>query len=553
MRPLGGDVLIEGKAPGTQAQSRFFAMPVARASHVYLGVAWAVFLGLVAFFMRDLGSTVVDDAYVALTYARNLAEGEGLVWADGERVEGYTDFLWVLIGAGAFKLNIDPILAYRMTGIAAGIGLIGAVWAWNQRYSIAPPRAQVAPLMLAAMGPIAYWAIAGLETTTYAALAFAATFAGVTGGRYTIVAGVLFFLAALAHPDVVILILPVAGYAALKGHANGQWRDFLQLLLVFGVPFALYWLARWVYFGYPFPNTFYAKSTFSWQHLEDGLLYIRAFAPIASVFAVYVIARGMTKGLQVKPEATVLAGQLGLWLLYVVFVGGDFMEMYRFLIPVLPAFTLLLQDSAWMVASQARFRRTAFALSGALIVLTSLMWFGTWTNWSGRLNYDGFRVHVSEQWRNMGLWLRTHSAPTDVVAVSAAGAIPYFSERSSIDMLGINDIHIAHDGAISETSPPGHKRHDAAYVLDREPDFIVLNNIEEQGQVLPVEGPSLTANGIRLSELPSNVALFKDERFWRRYTRVTLSGLDSHHVVVVRNDRLPRLISSGAVRPVAVD
>jgi arabinofuranosyltransferase len=37
-----------------------------------------------------------DDAMISMRYAHNLADGIGLVWNPGERVEGYTNFLWTM-------------------------------------------------------------------------------------------------------------------------------------------------------------------------------------------------------------------------------------------------------------------------------------------------------------------------------------------------------------------------------------------------------------------------------------------------------------------------
>src|SRR5260221_672665 len=56
---------------------------------------------------------LIDDAFISFRYARHLLEGYGLVYNAGERVEGYTNFLWTLIIAGAMRLGVAP-------GIAAG-------------------------------------------------------------------------------------------------------------------------------------------------------------------------------------------------------------------------------------------------------------------------------------------------------------------------------------------------------------------------------------------------------------------------------------------------
>ena len=42
---------------------------------------------------------VVDDSLISIRYAENLAQGNGVVFNLGERVEGYTNFLWLCVSA----------------------------------------------------------------------------------------------------------------------------------------------------------------------------------------------------------------------------------------------------------------------------------------------------------------------------------------------------------------------------------------------------------------------------------------------------------------------
>ena len=43
---------------------------------------------------------IVDDTFISLRYARNLIDGNGLVYNPGQRVEGYSNFLWVVLEPG---------------------------------------------------------------------------------------------------------------------------------------------------------------------------------------------------------------------------------------------------------------------------------------------------------------------------------------------------------------------------------------------------------------------------------------------------------------------
>src|SRR5690606_9328035 len=69
-----------------------------------------------------------DDAFISFRYARNLAEGEGLVFNQGARVEGYTNFLWTVLLAGFIALGLDPaqVSIVLRIGSLAGSCLLAA-------------------------------------------------------------------------------------------------------------------------------------------------------------------------------------------------------------------------------------------------------------------------------------------------------------------------------------------------------------------------------------------------------------------------------------------
>jgi hypothetical protein len=138
------------------------------------------------------------------------------------------------------------------------------------------------------------------------------------------------------------------------------------------------------------------------------------------------------------------------------------------------------------------------------------------------------------------------------VAVSAAGSIAYFSERPTVDMLGINDRHIAHHGQVDHSYGVAHKRHDAKYVLDRAPAFIVLNSTVERGDPLTDRSSRLLNDRVEMGRLVSNEALLRDERFWTNYTRVRILAMDQINVVVLRNDKVPALVAEGLIEVVEV-
>jgi len=157
-----------------------------------------------------------------------------------------------------------------------------------------------------------------------------------------------------------------------------------------------------------------------------------------------------------------------------IFVGGDALPMFRFLVPLLPAFFLLLAMGAAGIL--ARFGARPYARPALLVILLLSAACATRIGFTGA-PYDDVTRDVREvsAWKEVGGWLRAHAPPDATVAVVPAGAIPYVSKLRAIDMLGLNDATIAHrDVPGLGSGPPGHEKFDVDYVLARRPDIILL-------------------------------------------------------------------------------
>ena len=80
----------------------------------------AVGLALLVWNVQRSWLFLTDDALISLRYTERLLQGEGLTWNDGERVEGYSNLLWVLI------LAVPGLLGLDLVGSAVGLGLLCA-------------------------------------------------------------------------------------------------------------------------------------------------------------------------------------------------------------------------------------------------------------------------------------------------------------------------------------------------------------------------------------------------------------------------------------------
>src|SRR6266550_3321989 len=99
---------------------------------------WHFVLGLVlpsmllVLNMVRVRAFTVDDAYISYRYARNFARGLGLVYNPGERIEGYTNFLWTLLIGFGFKLHLDPEAVAKIAGGVASLGALAAVFVMSR-------------------------------------------------------------------------------------------------------------------------------------------------------------------------------------------------------------------------------------------------------------------------------------------------------------------------------------------------------------------------------------------------------------------------------------
>ena len=240
----------------------------------------------------------VDDAYITLRYAKHLAGGQGLVWNLGERpVEGYSNFLYVLLGAASYRLGLDPIVVYKALGVVA-LAVSGWLMYRIARQWVGPLPATAPVIVFTSFYGPSWWAVSGLETLSYVALVLAAAAASFAGLGYRqwpdtrradrsdgwlVLSGLLVAFAAMTHPEG-----PVVGIAIAVGILIGtrSWRSVAVFAGAAALPYGLYFVWRWSYFDRLLPNPVYCKGGYEGYPLwlvED--LAVHA-APLMLVMAV---------------------------------------------------------------------------------------------------------------------------------------------------------------------------------------------------------------------------------------------------------------------------
>lgn len=452
---------------------------------------WIVTLGLVLVALL-LGASALfrnrefynDDALISLCYAQNLLRGNGLVWNPGERVEGYTNFLFVVDVSALGALGVDLEEASRLVNLAAFVTLtlfVGAVCYRDCRRRGLDPRVAVLPatLMLSSFELIVN-ALGGLEGPFLALLLTVALHLCGRGLETREVrpfgwSALLFGLACMTRPDTALFAGIALGMITVRTWTRKLDRRAPVLFgTVLGGMYLPYFLIRWRYYGAAFPNTFYVKAEgLTPERWLVGLDYIKSslceppyLLPLALVAVVALIL-----SCQASVRTRLFAACIVAGLIYIASVGGDHMPAFRLVVPLLPmAVFLLFEAVAGPLRHLGGVARTA-GIAG--LVGVSLL----------QLVRPALNPIVEDPaafvGQIVGRWIRVAWPTNSLIALNTAGSTPYYApDDRYIDMLGLNDTHIARVHIDRLLLPwqhvPGHTKGDGGYVLDRKPDYIII-------------------------------------------------------------------------------
>ncbi|HOD66226.1 MAG TPA: hypothetical protein PKM94_05980 [candidate division Zixibacteria bacterium] len=448
--------------------------------------------------------TLLDDAMISMRYAENLIRGYGPVFNAGVApVEGYTNPLWMLYMAlvhllpvGAAKIS----LVIQISGLFLGLATLVAVKRLAEALRPHHPLVPLAAVALTAFYlPLNTYNLQGMEVGL---LAFGVTLAMWLAARALQGGGALWPLFALLGGLTLVRIdaaIPAAVLTAGVFWALPARRGEVvrwSALCVGGLLAAQTALRYW-YYGDLLPNTYYLKMTgyparlriaHGWEVLV-GFLNRQYWLPFA---APLLAVRWLRHRAYLLLLAVILAQAA-----YSVYVGGDVWDWWgganRFISIAMPLLFVALSLALATVAARLRperkgnggslsrpARRLFVAAAAVCLVLLNMLRgpasLSEWALTSRPLHWTDNANMV----RRANL-VRELTSENATIAVTWAGAIPYFSGRPTVDLLGKTDRRLAH-GSAAERPPfrrwgeflPGHMKWDYAYSIGvLQPDVIV--------------------------------------------------------------------------------
>jgi arabinofuranosyltransferase len=467
---------------------------------------------------------VCDDSLISMQYARNLAMGNGLVFNLGERVEGYTNFLWILLIAPIFSLSrllsldfVRVAVQFSIIIAAVDVMLVVVVGRILWKRSLLP--------LIAAVGFCIFdndytvWAIQALESHL---VIFWTLLAVLLWQQHRSVwLGITLACLVMSRPDSVLFVAILLGNDALAvglglfrkkdrlpgGEDNAtSLTEFITTLSVFVFLFGGYFLWRYSYYGYLLPNTYYLKIQGLYlEAIPRGTYYLKAFLSRRGWIPLVVL-------LNLFWVRDRIIRVLLLWLLahtaYVVYVGGDFYPGSRFFVVTVPVIALLIGHlvhksyqliSRRLNPSDLRIKRVAYRLlhtAFSLLLLGTLVHFAQlgFSRGPYRIEILRWGEHYHETYAYIK-WLGEQSPKKASILTGDIGSSGFFGNFYVIDFYGVIDPLVAHQEVSSfGRGKPGHeKQADATRLLLRHPTYIrpgyVPEDLSDLGYYLSDDGP----------------------------------------------------------------
>lgn len=439
---------------------------------------------------------LADDALISLRYAQRLLAGHGLTWTDGHPVEGYSNLLWILAVAFLGFFGADLVVAARVLGIVCMLSIMVLVAGWYlRRHDLRQAWFPVCVglLFLSLNAPVAVWAIGGLETALHGALIAASV-----ASMYSVVelgrreqpparfpgaitqASLVLGLLCLTRPDGP-LFAACAALTVLIAFRRFGTRPALAgslQVLVFPVVFAASQLVfRLLYYGEMVPNTALVKfrpsldrAVAGWYYLRGGFEDLLPFSALAVAGLFSLLLSSRTRARAWYPSLAVVA-----WSSYLLLVGGDFFPAYRHFVPLIVLTAFALVETAFL-ASGWLARHPIIRRSAAALVLLSFVPYGA-IQFSAKQHVRAKTERWEWQGRDLALLLKSaFGGEQPLLAVTAAGCLPFWSELPALDMMGLNDYYLPrHPPPDFGRGWAGHELGSGDYVLQVNPDLIVFN------------------------------------------------------------------------------
>jgi arabinofuranosyltransferase len=485
---------------------------------------------------------VCEDAFITFRYSRNLAEGLGARYNLGEHipVEGYSNFLWMLLAAGFELVGMDVVFWLPLISAACGLTLLWLlIHTLHERLEMSILVTGLSGAVFAFFVPVTVWTTSGLATMPQSLLMFA-SYVWLAYGkeRKEWLLGSLFALTlAWLRTEGVEWAVVIVACATVSRLLRGE--DFKRpLALCLGVlliGYGAYFSWRYSYYQSLLSNTAHAKVELSSESVARGIQYVSYYAvlmlsPLLLPFAAGVASFGKRRahGLGFATMAVAVPT-------YALVISGDYMAFFRMMVPgvafmavsfgffydallrrfdgqlpliasagsaiallgVLPGYDIILVPTRIINAVQTRLIASEslekdLAEQGIEIADRSQHLFGFGESFTIRRGRNELKrwermENNPVRWKADAAALMQVVRPTDRLVSGAIGALGYFTNLYIFDQHGLIDGDVTKRRDRSQLRWPGHDKFvKKGFFLNKNPEILEYQVLSGKDAALKV-------------------------------------------------------------------
>ena len=429
----------------------------------------------------------IDDTFITFRYSRNLADGFGPTFNPGMApVEGYSTFLWMLVMSISHVMGFDALVFSKLLGIALGemtiiFSMLTAAEITDAREPTKKLMAgAITSLFIAAFYPMAIHTVSGMETILFTALLACTVYLAVlsdTSRMALILTPFAMLLLGLTRPEGNLLNAGLLVVLYFTGQPENRKFLLYSTVLFYIVPGILYFAWRLSYYQILFPLPYYSKlgNNLRPEGLADVVSFILTLAPSVMIPLLFTLRK-------VGRRQYIVAVPIILLLLFYIF-PQHIMGIYsRFVFPVAPLIYALAGAGAANLLAEfiwGRETKPGYIKSALSVVCIAFVALSPLADISSIRNQTKGAVRAINPYIYFGRLLRAFpSSQPMTLAIGDAGAIPYYSQWNTIDLVGLNDPNTLFRSSTSSY---------LEYVFKNEPDLILLTFNDPESPVRDVK------------------------------------------------------------------
>ncbi len=435
---------------------------------------------------------VCDDAFISFRYAKNLANGLGLIYNEGETpVEGYSNFLWVIIGGIFYYFKISLEIFLPIISSLFGIVTIFLMKKILERvFNFSFKEIFFSLLSLVFFPTFIIWSTSGLATMPYAFLMIFLFYLLILdkakNKKLIFFAGICL---SLIRFEGVFFMLFIYAISLVR---NEKRKEKIILCLITAFFYLIYFFGRYFYYQDLFPNTTYMKVGMTLNTLKRGIDYNLMFIYMEPLAIIALCGFLLMFYKKIKYRYEIFTLYLSLFF-YSIIVGGDFMPFFRFLLPfsVLQIIPLTFVVQFMLKKKKLLFIFFVFMIT-SFFSLFNVSFFSRsfLSNFHFRLNSpnfiserDSYNFMIDNNYKRTLMYkalLPVASNRKVSMVMGGIGLVGFYTDFTMFDCYGLVNKELRNIN-VTELRSPGHdKRVQREYFLKYKPDitqvYIVRNN-----------------------------------------------------------------------------